>query len=183
MSSCPQVSGLTLPSGGDVVLGQEYTDFDKGLDDGVEGEVFGFHLFRTATPRTERPEEHQFDEELQRQLLRTRPADDDGGDAALWRRSPASRRRSGEAPAASAARLRRQYRLGWPPGWPGPVRHGPAKDYSRIVPPRIQRLYAACEDHLAAEDQAEAVIAWPSTPVRVFGGAMISNVQGGCGDF
>ncbi|CAL7942726.1 unnamed protein product [Xylocopa violacea] len=33
-----------IPGGGDIVLGQEYTDFDKGLDDGIEGSVFGFNL-------------------------------------------------------------------------------------------------------------------------------------------
>jgi len=27
-----------------VVVGQEYTDSEKGLDDGIEGEVFGFNL-------------------------------------------------------------------------------------------------------------------------------------------
>nr|CAD7586414.1 unnamed protein product [Timema genevievae] len=40
--------GLRIPGGGDVVVGQEYTDFDKGLDDGIEGEVFGFNLVRGA---------------------------------------------------------------------------------------------------------------------------------------
>jgi hypothetical protein len=33
-----------IPGGGDVVVGQEYTDSEKGLDDGIEGEVFGFNL-------------------------------------------------------------------------------------------------------------------------------------------
>nr|CAD7438318.1 unnamed protein product [Timema bartmani] len=40
--------GMRIPGGGDVVVGQEYTDFDKGLDDGIEGEVFGFNLVRGA---------------------------------------------------------------------------------------------------------------------------------------
>ena len=39
-----QLKGAVIPGGGDVVVGQEYTDFDKGLDDGIEGEVFGFNL-------------------------------------------------------------------------------------------------------------------------------------------
>lgn len=33
-----------VPGGGDIVLGQEYTDFDKGLEEGVEGAVLGFNL-------------------------------------------------------------------------------------------------------------------------------------------
>ncbi|XP_049944505.1 uncharacterized protein LOC126426663 [Schistocerca serialis cubense] len=39
-----QLRGLKLPPGGDVVVGQEYTDQEKGLDDGIEGELFGFNL-------------------------------------------------------------------------------------------------------------------------------------------
>ncbi|KAG7212706.1 hypothetical protein KM043_012977 [Ampulex compressa] len=33
-----------IPKGGDIVLGQEYTDFDKGLEEGIEGAVLGFNL-------------------------------------------------------------------------------------------------------------------------------------------
>lgn len=33
-----------IPGDGDIVLGQEYTDFDKGLEEGIEGSVFGFNL-------------------------------------------------------------------------------------------------------------------------------------------
>lgn len=33
-----------IPDGGDIVLGQEYTDFDKGLEEGIEGVVLGFNL-------------------------------------------------------------------------------------------------------------------------------------------
>lgn len=35
---------MKLPPRGDLIVGQEYTDFDKGLDDGIEGEVFGFNF-------------------------------------------------------------------------------------------------------------------------------------------
>lgn len=31
------------------MVGQEYTDFDKGLDDGIEGDIFGFNLVLSAT--------------------------------------------------------------------------------------------------------------------------------------
>lgn len=32
-----------------MVVGQEYTDFDKGLDDGIEGDIFGFNLVLSST--------------------------------------------------------------------------------------------------------------------------------------
>lgn len=34
---------------GDLVVGQEYTDFDKGLDDGIEGDIFGFNMILSST--------------------------------------------------------------------------------------------------------------------------------------
>ncbi|KAK3908016.1 Pentraxin-4 [Frankliniella fusca] len=162
----PEVAGLTLPAGGDVVVGQEYTDFDKGLDDGVEGDVFGFYLFRTAA--AERADLLEHDEDLQRQVLRTRRR----GDAPDAHQH--QRRRSGVA--EDSVRSKRQqhaahprWRLGGGPGRAPPV------------PARVRRLHA-CE-RLAPEDRADAVVAWPTTPVRVFGGAIIGHVQGGCGDF
>jgi len=39
---------VILPGGGDVVVGQELTDFNKGLDDGIEGEIFGFNMVDEA---------------------------------------------------------------------------------------------------------------------------------------
>lgn len=39
-----QLAGHVIPEGGDIVLGQEYTDFDKGLEEGIEGAVLGFNL-------------------------------------------------------------------------------------------------------------------------------------------
>ena len=35
-----------------MVIGQEYTDFDKGLDDGIEGDVFGFNFVLEGTTST-----------------------------------------------------------------------------------------------------------------------------------
>lgn len=39
-----QIIEYVIPGGGDVVLGQEYTDFDKGLEEGIEGSVLGFNF-------------------------------------------------------------------------------------------------------------------------------------------
>lgn len=41
--------GAVIESGGDIVVGQEYTDFDKGLDDGIEGDIFGFNFVLSST--------------------------------------------------------------------------------------------------------------------------------------
>ncbi|XP_026276047.1 uncharacterized protein LOC113204887 [Frankliniella occidentalis] len=166
----PEVTGLVLPGGGDVVVGQEYTDFDKGLDDGVEGEVFGFHLFRTAAARAPAPPELEHDEDLQHQLLSTRRRGDTGAPRSRRRSSDSAsppRRRTGASEEAVASSRRSRS-----PRW----RFGPPS-----APSRVQRLHA-CE-RLAPEDRAEAIVSWPSTPVRVFGGAIISHVKGGCGDF
>ena len=180
LSSCRllQVSGVTLPAGGDVVVGQEYTDFDKGLDDGVEGEVFGFYLFRTATPSARSEARH----EDEHQLLAERRGDE-------------RQHLPDDAPRINPYRPLR-LAPGPPLAWPGPGAearrrghnkryslYSPPKDFLRRVPLRVQRLYALCTDHLVPEDRADAVVSWPSSPVRVFGGAIISNVNAGCGDF
>lgn len=48
----PQLRGAKIKGGGDIVVGQEYTDFDKGLDDGIEGDVFGFNFVLSPTTFT-----------------------------------------------------------------------------------------------------------------------------------
>lgn len=50
-----QSSGLALEGGGDIVIGQEYTDFDKGYEDGIEGAVYGFNLVHAFTSVTTLP--------------------------------------------------------------------------------------------------------------------------------
>ncbi|KAF5283749.1 hypothetical protein FQR65_LT02643 [Abscondita terminalis] len=44
-----KLKGLKIPEGGDLVVGQEYTDFDKGLDDGIDGDIYGFNLILSST--------------------------------------------------------------------------------------------------------------------------------------
>lgn len=43
------MKNVVIGEGGDIVVGQEYTDFDKGLDDGIEGHVFGFNFVLSPT--------------------------------------------------------------------------------------------------------------------------------------
>jgi len=47
-----QILHHVIPAGGDIVLGQEYTDFDKGLEEGVEGSVLGFNLLLASAFNT-----------------------------------------------------------------------------------------------------------------------------------
>lgn len=43
---------MKLPPNGDIVVGQEYTDFDKGLDDGIEGDIYGFNFILSPAIQT-----------------------------------------------------------------------------------------------------------------------------------
>lgn len=43
------MKGVKIKGQGDIVVGQEYTDFDKGLDDGIEGDVFGFNFILSSS--------------------------------------------------------------------------------------------------------------------------------------
>ncbi|XP_072390971.1 C-reactive protein 1.1-like [Diabrotica undecimpunctata] len=47
--SVPKLRGSFIKGGGDIVVGQEYTDFDKGLDDGIEGDISGFNFVLSST--------------------------------------------------------------------------------------------------------------------------------------
>lgn len=48
-----QMMGYVIPSKGDIVLGQEFTDFDKGLEEGIEGSVLGFNFLLSTAFHTE----------------------------------------------------------------------------------------------------------------------------------
>lgn len=50
-----QSSGYAIEGGGDIVVGQEFTDVDKGYEDGIEGEIFGFNLVHAFTSVTTLP--------------------------------------------------------------------------------------------------------------------------------
>ncbi|XP_022918829.2 uncharacterized protein [Onthophagus taurus] len=47
-----ELQQIPIPEGGDIVIGQEYTDFEKGLDDGIEGDIFGFNLILSSISTT-----------------------------------------------------------------------------------------------------------------------------------
>ncbi|XP_030745058.1 uncharacterized protein LOC115874109 [Sitophilus oryzae] len=54
----PQLRNIIIEHGGDIVVGQEYTDFDKGLDDGIEGFVSGFNFVLASTVDNYQPTTH-----------------------------------------------------------------------------------------------------------------------------
>lgn len=43
------MAGHVIQNDGDIVLGQEYTDFDKGLEEGIEGAALGFNLLLASS--------------------------------------------------------------------------------------------------------------------------------------
>ncbi|XP_076633056.1 uncharacterized protein LOC143347609 [Colletes latitarsis] len=193
--------GHSIPSGGDIVVGQEYTDFDKGLEDGIEGSVLGFNLllasafdlqakdyaresFRDTIPQ---PSSHatipvfariptKVTQRSSDYGMRTiyavlpiygsrvrRLADNDDDDASLR-----SRTTSRSIDSRLSARI---------------VRPKPE------VPPLglqlVKLSYVRCEIGRGSPFLGGPLmlISWTRTPVRVFGGAILKNVNSDCGNF
>ncbi|PSN30819.1 hypothetical protein C0J52_23362 [Blattella germanica] len=107
-----KMRGMVIPGAGDVVVGQEYTDFDKGLDDGIEGEVFGFNLVTSSN------------------------------------------------------------KLSW--------LHANLDPGLELV----ERSYHQCSAGRGSPmNRKRLLVSWASTPVRVFGGAVIKRAKSTCGNF
>jgi hypothetical protein len=200
-----QTRNLVIPGGGDVVVGQEYTDSDKGLDDGIEGEVFGFNLltseiyanslplFKThgnalvplwpyyATNSAKLPSRLSLKplQGLEMALIAA------AGDKLIgW---PETRSSSGKAsqgnPPATTVR------------WPNNHRTSRAlltkvrklRNVSVRLNPGlelVERSYSQCATMRGSPlEKSRLLVAWASTPVRVFGGAIIKNAKPVCGNF
>lgn len=183
------------------MVGQEYTDFDKGLDDGIEGEVFGFNLL-TSKPSVTRDS----------QILswsKTR-------NNALIVPQPHYQVNSAKTPSWATFRYpqllqttlrglpREKNLIRWPkdtvfswkalrgnPGssnikWPQD-RTSETRDADVDLDPGLE-LVKKSYSHCAARrgspvDESRLLIAWARTPVRVFGGAIITTARPVCGDF
>jgi hypothetical protein len=205
------MAGVVIPGGGDVVVGQEYTDFDKGLDDGIEGEVFGFNLL-TSQPTASHGS----------QGLTWFPAHDNAlvlpqnhyvmnsAEEPSWLSlSPFQQSRTTLRVLSTDKKLIR-----WPedarrsekvlrgdPGtsrvrWPDDhrnrrraprVRRRQLGDASVVANPGLElvkKSYRQCTEMRGSPvDQSRLLIAWASTPVRVYGGAVIKGAKPVCGDF
>ncbi|CAD1469752.1 unnamed protein product [Heterotrigona itama] len=161
--------GHAIPSGGDMVLGQEYTDFDKGLDDGIEGSVVGFNLLLASAFDASDHLEAAYD---------AIPAFFDWrSDAAIPQRADHHHGTISNEPrgrgqlvvvdhAASATEL--------------------AEWEEQPAGLRLIKLsYVRCEIGRGSPFIAggSMLISWTRTPVRVFGGAVLKNVEGACGHF
>ncbi|XP_060517359.1 neuronal pentraxin-2-like isoform X2 [Cylas formicarius] len=134
-----ELVGAPIKSGGDVVVGQEYTDFDKGLDDGIEGDVAGFNLVRSAV----RP--HQ------------------GTKETYFRRNHFPNKR---VIYQEATKYRRFGKL------PSPV-----KSLGFLL---VELSYRCGYLRGAPLSGDKVIVSWTKTPVRVFGGAILTNVKPFC---
>lgn len=196
-----------IPGGGDVVVGQEYTDFDKGLDDGIEGEVFGFNLLTSELDAGSlslfKPQRNALvplqtyyttkSAKLPTRLsLRPLPGPEmalriSASDKELIR-WPENRRSSRKAstgnPVATTVR--------WPinhrkisPALPATVRQ--VRDASLRLNPGLELVensYRQCTAMRGSPvEKSRLLVAWASTPVRVFGGAAIKNARPVCSNF
>ncbi|XP_066584837.1 adhesion G-protein coupled receptor D2-like [Prorops nasuta] len=175
-----ETRGHTIPSGGDIVLGQEYTDFDKGLEEGIEGAVLGFNLLLASafspfdSSLVSEKSESNGSSRWERNASNSRHADPEGirgaiGDPvidkyleslrALW----ISTENSDDSSRNSAIHLQEPLGL------------------------RLVKLsFVNCEigrgsPYIGAKDLM--LISWSRTPVKIFGGALLKNVYGKCGHF
>lgn len=175
-----------------MVVGQEYTDFDKGLEDGIEGEVFGFNLLTSelttrhgslglpwfpAHDNTLVLPQNHYEMNSAGGTLR---AFSSGKKLIRWPEDDTSRSR----------KVPRGVR------WPDNHRNGrraPQVRFREPVAPSLvtnpglelaERSYRQCADMRGSPvDQRRLLIAWASTPVRVFGGAIIKGAKPACGNF
>lgn len=191
-----------------MVVGQEYTDFDKGLDDGIEGEVFGFNLL-TSEPTSSHgsqgvswfpahnnvlvpPRNHYAINSAEepswlppiplqqsRATLRVLSSDKK---LIRW---PEETRRSDKGLRGDP----RTSRVRWPTDHRN-SRRAPRRDRrdaSVVANPGLElvrKSYRQCAEMRGSPvDQSRLLIAWASTPVRVFGGAVIKGAKPVCGDF
>lgn len=194
-----------IPGGGDVVVGQEYTDSEKGLDDGIEGEVFGFNLLtseldagslslfetqhNTFVPR--RIYYSTKSAELPTRLslrplqglemaLRTAASDklirwpenrrssgkaSKGNPGAITVRWPNNGRKTSQALLATVRQVRE-----------GSLRSNPGLEL-------VENSYRQCTAMRGSPVKNRLLVAWASTPVRVFGGAMIKKAKPVCSNF
>jgi hypothetical protein len=199
--------GVVIPGGGDVVVGQEYTDFDKGLEDGIEGEVFGFNLL-TSEPTASHGAQgltwfpaHGNALVLPQNHNEMSSAEEPSRlyDSRATLRALPSRKKLIRWPEGTG--LSRRVRRGGDPDvsslrWPDNHRSGrrAAQVSFRetgaptvVTNPGLElvtKSYRQCSDMRGSPvDQSRLLIAWASTPVRVFGGAIIKGAKPVCGNF
>ena len=185
-----------IPGGGDVVVGQEYTDSEKGLDDGIEGEVFGFNLLTSelSSSRLSLFRDHGNTLLPLRKPYATNSAE---GLAVALRavasykksiRWPEAARSSGKASKGNSGSTT----ISWPDnhretGRALQATEKQVRDESLRLNPGlelVEKSYRQCAAMRGSPvEKSRLLVAWASTPVRVFGGAIIKKARPVCGDF
>lgn len=195
-----------IPGGGDVVVGQEYTDSEKGLDDGIEGEVFGFNLltselgadslslFKTQhnalvplrTYYTTKSAQLPTRVSLRplRGLEMTLRAAASDKKLIRWPENRSSEKPSKGNPGATTVQ------------WPNNHRKTSRTLLATVRQVRyaslrlnpglelVETSYRQCAAMRGSPvEKSRLLVAWASTPVRVFGGATIKKAKPVCGNF
>lgn len=153
-------------------MGQEYTDFDKGLDDGIEGDIFGFNMVLEAVvpPPSSRRRHSDGHTVLSNAIF-------------VRKRIRTGRENMNE----TSTRVKRQLSY-------ASFQMGPFQPRFVMVPPRrathlasktlglqlVELSYDCARSRGAPIPSDRALVSWTKTPVRVFGGAVIKQVDPFC---
>lgn len=203
----------TIPSGGDIVVGQEYTDFDEGLDDGIEGSILGFNLLLASAFDTllDTADYRQRFEEASHDSSQVSRSASSYATVPLFARIPTKLMQRG-IDYRIATRTRAPYTL--PPtsdqlggrrryaedATSLPLGTGLMIFSPRVIKGRIEvskwkkqslglqlvkLSYVRCEIGRGSPfiGGSLMLISWTRTPVRIFGGAVLKNVNSDCGNF
>ncbi|XP_063988585.1 uncharacterized protein LOC135168392 [Diachasmimorpha longicaudata] len=175
------MAGHVIPASGDLVLGQEFTDFDKGLEEGIEGAVLGFNLLLASA----------FD--VKSRFIEINNLDEGPMVAPInFPKYPGSGVRGGVS-----SGQRRPIHSNYPPsamyarksGSRGAAHHRIRETRQTARTPLGLRLiengYYHCEEGRGSPyvGGSKLLVSWTRTPVRVFGGAVLKNVDSQCGIF
>ncbi|XP_015116863.1 uncharacterized protein LOC107041024 [Diachasma alloeum] len=172
----PDMAGHVIPASGDVVLGQEFTDFDKGLEEGIEGAVLGFNLLLASAfdVKSRFIEINNLDDgPLTAPINFPKfPGSDVRGGGSSGRRRPIP---SNYPPSAMYARKSGAYR----------IRATRQTSRTPLGLRLIETGYYHCEEGRGSPyvRGSKLLVSWTRTAVRVFGGAVLKNVDSQCGIF
>ncbi|CAK9816058.1 Pentraxin-related protein PTX3 [Anthophora plagiata] len=191
-----QTIGQKIPSGGDIVLGQEYTDFDKGLEDGIEGSVLGFNLLLASAFEPLYETKASYYDAMQL------PSASSDATVPLFARIPGkvmqrgidygrrtrTRTRTLYAFVPTSNQLRGRRYTDDDDRSLQQSRNRTRRETIEEEPLGLQLVklsYVRCEIGRGSPFIGDTLmlISWTRTPVRIFGGAILKNVRSDCGNF
>lgn len=187
------MAGYVIPRDGDIILGQEFTDFDKGLEEGIEGAVLGFNLllssafYESQGPSYEdnrlenirQPSGFDFPEAKNFDSTGSGIIPISGINLQASSRYPRRPMDLGSMPLGSDIIRTRKTRQ--TTGGQGRI----VQDTTPLGLRLIEVSFNNCESGRASPfiGGRRLLISWSRTPVGVFGGAIIKNVDSQCGVF